>query len=64
MLNLSGFFLVVGECKLDLDMMLEMFFRSVNSIAERDVLGVSIFLWLGGFVVLFLVFDVLEKKTC
>ena len=64
MLNLSGFFLVVGEYKLDLDTILEMFLRSVNSIAERDVLGISIFLWLVGFVVLFLVFDVLEKKTC
>lgn len=44
--------------------MLEMFLRSVNSIAKWDVLGVSIFLWLVGFVVLFLAFDVLEKKTC
>lgn len=47
---------------MDLDTVFESFLSSVNSIVKYDVLGVSVFFWLVMFVVLFLVFDVLEKK--
>lgn len=43
--------------------MFESFVSSANSIVKYDVLGVSVFFWLVMFVVLFLVFDVLEKKA-
>ena len=49
---------------MDLDTIFESFLSSMNSIVKYDILGVSIFFWLVAFVVLFLVFDVLEKKTC
>jgi len=46
----------------DLDTIFESFLSSMNSIVKYDVLGLSVFFWLVMFVVLFLVFDVLEKK--
>jgi hypothetical protein len=49
---------------LDLDSLFESFLSSMNTVLEYDILGISVFFWLIVFVVLFLVFDVLEKKLC
>jgi hypothetical protein len=49
---------------LDLDSLFESFLSYMNNVLEYDILGISVFFWLIVFVVLFLVFDVLEKKLC
>lgn len=49
---------------LDLDSLFESFVGSMNTVLTYDILGVSALFWLIAFVVLFLVFDVLEKKCC
>ena len=47
---------------MDLHTLLNSFFDSISSIAEYNILGVSIFIWLVLCTVLFLVFAALEKK--
>ncbi len=47
---------------MDLHSFLKSLFDAVNSIVNYEILGVSIFIWLALFTVLFLVFDSMEKK--
>lgn len=47
---------------MDLHGLLRSLFDAVDSIFNYEVLGISIFIWLALFTVLFLVSDSMEKK--
>jgi cytochrome c biogenesis factor len=48
---------------MDVHTLLKSFVNSIHSIAEYNILGVSIFIWLALFIGLFLVFVVIEKDA-
>jgi len=49
---------------MDLQAFLKSFIDSIDSVIEYHILGISIFIWLALFMVLFLTCSAFERKMC